>query len=291
MLNLLKGKTDSQTQGRKNSIFFGFRKEEFPARRGKIFTSAKKAHFPSLDVFTQNIFSYICINTRRENEAFLFPLEPLSSRFMNTSMNTSFRSQQVLVALVCITLFGGFLQSCTPVETNVQPPTITKTGSIVEVKNLNASSEDRFTLFNLRTGAIVQNRDSATSTWDVGFRKTSIIVNGGAIRTGKGAGLRLTEQAFETLRTIPTTGFRTDESEENLAFTPRTGQSWYIYDATVIRPIENVCLVVRCADGQTVAKIQILSYYKDAVQPDALATTRFYTFRYQLTASNPRAFD
>ncbi len=206
-------------------------------------------------------------------------------------MNTTFCSQKTLAALVCITLCGGFLQSCNPVQTDIQPPTITKTGNITEAKNLNASSEDRFTLFNLRTGAIVPNRDSATSTWDVGFRKTSIIVNGGTIRTGKGAGLRLTAQAFETLRTIPTTGFRTDDSEENLAFTPRTGQSWYNYEATVIRPIENVCLVVRCGDGQSTAKIQILSYYKDAVAPDALAATRFYTFRYQLTTGNTRAFE
>jgi hypothetical protein len=198
---------------------------------------------------------------------------------------TTMRSTTVFLAFAFLT------SSCIITPTPTNPPSITKNGNVTTVKNLDASSEDRFTFFSLRDGVLRSSADSASDTWDIGVRKTSIIVNGGSIRAGKGAGLRLTNQAFESLRAIPTSGFRTDESEENLAFTPRTGQSWYSYDATVINPIKDVTLLIRTGNGQAIAKVQIQSYYKDAVAPDPFAPTRFYTFRYQIANSTTQSFE
>jgi hypothetical protein len=196
------------------------------------------------------------------------------------------RFTMVLLALAFLTT------ACfTTTPTSITPPTVTKSGNITTVKNLDATSEDRFAFFSLRNDALVLAADSASDKWDIGFRKTSIIVNGGSIRAGKGAGLRLTNQIFDSLRTIPTSGFRTDDAENNLAFTALSGQGWYNYEVTVINPIKNVTLLIRAGNGQAVAKVQIQSYYKDAVANDPFATTRFYTFRYQMSNSVTQKFE
>lgn len=211
----------------------------------------------------------------------------------NIAQTNIYRKFVVAVGALFVLCIISSCTSCTPVNdaSPTTPPTVTVNGAVTTVKNLDASSEDRFTFFSLRDGALVPSKDSASDKWDIGVRKTSIIVNGGAIRVGKGAGQRLVNQAFESLRSVPATGFRTDDSEDNLAFTPRTGQSWYSYEATVINPIENVTLLIRTGNGQRVAKLQVQSYYKDAVKPDAFATTRFYTFRFQFATANNQVFE
>ena len=218
--------------------------------------------------------------------------------FTNKSLITHFYCYHIMrFTMAVLTLAVCTLIVCTTScmkstdSASIIPPSITKSGNITTVKNLDATSEERFSFFSLREGAVVVAADSASDKWDIGVRKTSIIVNGGSIRAGKGAGLRLTSQAFESLRVIPASNFRTDDSEDNLAFTPRTGQSWYSYDATVINPIKDVTLLIRTGNGQMVAKLQIQSYYKDAVAPDPLAATRFYTFRYQLSNSTTQTFE
>jgi HmuY protein len=208
-------------------------------------------------------------------------------RFLTGLFAIRFCTLALCVIALCAT---SCIKSSTD-STPATPPTVSKSGNITSVKNLDASSEDRFAFFSLRTGALVASADSASDKWDIGFRKTSIIVNGGSIRAGKGAGLRLTNQTFESLRTIATSGFRTDDSESNLAFTALSGQGWYNYEATVINPIKDVTLLIRAGDGLAVAKVQIQSYYKDAVANDPLATTRFYTFRYQMANSTTQAFE
>nr|MCU0354224.1 HmuY family protein [Cytophagales bacterium] len=45
----------------------------------------------------------------------------------------------------------------------------------------------RFTLFSFGTGQIVPNADSASTQWDIGFRATRIIFNGGGSGPGQAA--------------------------------------------------------------------------------------------------------
>lgn len=140
----------------------------------------------------------------------------------------------------------------------------------------------RFTLFSLRTGEVIANTDSTTDKWDLGFRGTTIIVNGGAIRTGKG-GVFVFTGLFDELKEVPTTAiFAVDESTTKLAITPASGQGWYNYNAAanVISPIPGRVLVVRTGDGKF-AKVEILSYYKDAPATiDQNSVGRYYTLRY-----------
>lgn len=140
----------------------------------------------------------------------------------------------------------------------------------------------KFTFFSLRTGEVIANTDSTTDKWDLGFRGTTIIVNGGTIRTGKG-GLYIHTGLFDEFKEVPATAtFLVDESTTKLALTPASGQGWYNYNAmaNIISPIPGRVLVVRTGDGKF-AKVEILSYYKDApATPDQNSVARHYTFRY-----------
>lgn len=140
----------------------------------------------------------------------------------------------------------------------------------------------KFALFSLANNATVPNTDSASTKWDVGFRGTTIIVNGGPVRTGQG-GAYVYTGTFEELTTVPTSAtFAQDQSATTLAITARSGAGWYNYNSTtnVISPIPGRVLVIRTADGKY-AKLEILSYYQNApATPDANSVQRYYTFRY-----------
>ncbi len=140
----------------------------------------------------------------------------------------------------------------------------------------------KFTLFSLKDNAVVANTDSATNKWDIGFRATTIIINGGAVRSGQG-GAYIFTGLFSELTEIPENQvFDTDESTTELAIPTGSGNGWYNYDFMTnwISPIAGRVLVIRTGDGKY-AKVEILSYYKDAPQsPDPAAIARHYTFRY-----------
>ncbi|MGA0559487.1 HmuY family protein [Larkinella sp. VNQ87] len=137
---------------------------------------------------------------------------------------------------------------------------------------------NRFTLFSLKEGKQVPNLDSASGKWDLGFRATTLIINGGADRSGKG-GAYIYNGTFESLDAVPDNAtFAVDESPGKLAIPTGSGNGWYTYGGGVIRPTENKVIVIRTADGKY-AKVEILSYYKGG--PDGPGSeSRYYTFRY-----------
>ncbi|WP_266362596.1 HmuY family protein [Tellurirhabdus rosea] len=138
----------------------------------------------------------------------------------------------------------------------------------------------KFTLVSLKNGLQVPNSDSATNKWDIGFRATTLIVNGGKLRTGQGGAFIYTG-TFDELKAVPAgTTFATDESSTQLAIPTGSGKGWYNYANTLISPIPGRVLLIRTGDGKY-AKVEILSYYKNApAQPDMTSEGRYYTFRY-----------
>ncbi len=144
------------------------------------------------------------------------------------------------------------------------------------------SATGKFTLFSFKDNAQVANSDSATTKWDIGFRGTSIIVNGGAIRAGKGGAYTYTG-LFDELKEIPAAQvFNTDQSVSILAIPTGSGNGWYNYNAAnnIISPIAGRVFVIKTGDGKY-AKVEILSYYKDApASPTASSISRYFTFRY-----------
>ncbi len=134
---------------------------------------------------------------------------------------------------------------------------------------------NRFTLFSLRDNSIVlsysepDRADSASTAWDIGFRGTTLIANGGDSGPGDG-GIQVLEGAFEEITQAPTSGY--DD----------TNDGWYSYDMNthVMSPTPGRVVMVRTADGRY-AKIRIISYYEDApANPSFMDPARFYTFEY-----------
>ncbi len=174
-------------------------------------------------------------------------------------------------------------------ESVVEPDPLTPHLSVTWVKDLPADTANtgRFTFFRLRDSSVVASTDSATTHWDVAFRSTTIIINGGTSGPGQAAAIVLKGIDFDTLSTAPASGYTTDGATKAV-----TG--WYTYTGNAptppkhaVIPNPGTVIVLRTADGKY-AKMHIISYYKGAPDPipyDATRGTptvpaRFYTFRY-----------
>jgi len=145
-----------------------------------------------------------------------------------------------------------------------------------------------FTKFSFAEGATVTSDD-----WDIAFRGTTIIVNGGEAygftdepaRTGD-AGLVLETGTFASITTASNDANYRQDAEGVLALKSGSGNGWYTYDGSthLISPIAGKVLVIKTINGNY-AKIEILSYYKDY---DTSSDNRYYSFNY---AYNPNVGD
>lgn len=195
--------------------------------------------------------------------------------------------QTFLAAAVLTTLFACSSEDNTPTVVPVQAQTVSNlpadpTTGVNPTTGQPLGSTGKFTFYNLRDNKTVANTDSATNKWDVGFRGTTVIVNGGALRSGQG-GAYVHTGTFDGLTTIPTSAtFAQDQSATALAIPTGSGAGWYNYNSTtnIISPIPGRVLVIRTGDGNY-AKLEILSYYENApATPTAASRSRYYTFRY-----------
>jgi hypothetical protein len=148
----------------------------------------------------------------------------------------------------------------------------------------------KFKFFNFSTGQTVPNSDSLTNKWDIGFRGTTIIVNGGANRIGSG-GAKIISEIFDNLAEAPADGYSTDGAG-SFAIPTGSGNGWYTYNAQAgtIIPTAGKILVIKTGEGKF-AKMEILSYYKDApASPTQQSPGRYYTFRYSFQPDGSRNF-
>jgi len=143
-----------------------------------------------------------------------------------------------------------------------------------------------FTKFDFDLG---METDSETD-WDIAFRATDIIVNGGMSmgttdepdRTGD-AGAYIATGTMEEITEVDINLF-TQDSDSGYAIMSGSGNGWYTYSGPptfLITPTPGKILVFKTADGKY-AKVEILSYYQGAPEnPDALTDqSRYYTFNY-----------
>ncbi len=144
-----------------------------------------------------------------------------------------------------------------------------------------------FVKFDFSLGEVT----TSDTDWDIAFRGTTILVNGGIssgiteepTRTGN-AGAYIVDTIFENVMSVTEISFLQD-SETGLAITTGSGNGWYTYNPilNVIQPIPGKVIVFRTADNKY-AKVEILSYYKDSPSMITLGVTendsRYYTFNY-----------
>tara|TARA_B100000131_G_scaffold150760_1_gene146275 strand:- start:107 stop:727 length:621 start_codon:yes stop_codon:yes gene_type:complete len=143
-----------------------------------------------------------------------------------------------------------------------------------------------FTKFDFDTG---METDSETD-WDIAFRATDIIVNGGSsmgtidepTRNGDG-GAYIAMGTMADVTEVDVSLF-TQDSENGYAIMSGSGNGWYTYTGPptfLVTPTAGRILVFKTADGKF-AKVEILSYYQGAPDsPDAFTDqSRYYTFNY-----------
>jgi len=143
-----------------------------------------------------------------------------------------------------------------------------------------------FVKFNFATGQIT----TSETEWDIAFRGTLILVNGGETsgivdepaKTGVAAAY-IASGAMATVTSV-NTALLIQDSEIATSIPTGSGEGWYIYagpPSHLITPITGKILVFRTHDGKY-AKVEILSYYKDAPEaPDAFTDEdRYYSFNY-----------
>jgi len=139
-----------------------------------------------------------------------------------------------------------------------------------------------YTKFSFSEGSVVDGDD-----WDVAFRSTSIIVNGGVAsdtlqptRSGNAA-VYMIDGLMDDIITVDTSLLLQD-GVTSTAIVDDFGQmqmGWCVYDqmTNIISPIAGKILVFRTHDNKY-AKIEILNFYDDDIpQPNYGG---FYTFNY-----------
>ena len=151
----------------------------------------------------------------------------------------------------------------------------------------NGTLSGNFVKFNFSLESIVTGDD-----WDVAFRGTTIIINGGESsnidqpnRTGNVAAYIATG-TMESITEVDTSSLLQDNSispviPDDFGF---TGTGWCIYDMNthVILPISGKILVFRTHDNKY-AKMEILNFYDT---PMSSPYGGFFTFNYILTGGS-----
>jgi hypothetical protein len=146
-----------------------------------------------------------------------------------------------------------------------------------------------FTKFSFSQNAIVTN-----DSWDIAFRGTTIVVNGGSAigitdeptRTGNGA-VSILSNTLSGVIAVPNASTFKQDGASTYAIPTGSGAGWFNYDGAtnLVTPIAGKIFVIKTHDGKY-AKMEIISYYKDApVNPNASSLSRYYTFKYVYQSS------
>lgn len=141
-----------------------------------------------------------------------------------------------------------------------------------------------FKKFDFSTGMAT----TSATEWDIAFRGTSIIVNGGVsfgatdepARNGNAAAYFATG-TLAGIASVNTSSFEQDSVNGYVL------SNWYDYNPVnhIITPTAGKIFVVKTRDGKY-AKLEILSYYKDApatneiTEDIATNDSRYFTFNY-----------
>ncbi|MGB1042585.1 MAG: HmuY family protein [Tenacibaculum sp.] len=173
-------------------------------------------------------------------------------------------------------------------DTIVQIPIESKS-----ITNLYAPAEGQgkptggnFTKFSFKEGKQVTG-----DNWDIAFRATEIIVNGGEkiglpeeiARTKNAAIALLGNMTLADVKEAPADNLFNQDINEGFALPWGSNNGWYTYTGPpshAILPKPGIILVVKTIDGNY-AKMEIISYYKD--NPKTITTSsesRYYTFNY-----------
>lgn len=131
------------------------------------------------------------------------------------------------------------------------------------VTTVNASSEKEYVYFNLRSGKVVKIHDPSSLEWDLAFRRSKVITNGGASsKLGKAGLIDLGAVEFDKVAEVPTDNYVLDVSTRTDTENPVILKPYnYNYLTHKLKAKKNV-YAARTSDGKY-AKFQFLDFYCD----------------------------
>lgn len=149
-----------------------------------------------------------------------------------------------------------------------------------------------FVKFSFATNSIVTNEN-----WDIAFRSTTILVNGGVAtagqpaRTGIGAA-SIISSTFANVTSAPADNLFNQDNATVLAIPTGAGNGWYNYTqaTNLITPIAGKVIVIKTHDGKF-AKMEILNFYQNApANPIGTEPSRYYKFNFVYQSNGTRIF-
>jgi len=199
------------------------------------------------------------------------------------------------IKLLAVALLFLGLNSCSSDDNDEQKKSELE---IITVENLHAPGDVR----DYQTGEIIQEGTmkyfsfsqgmavEETADWDIAFKGTSIIVNGG-INGDTDAAATVVNSTFAEVVEAPSDGdFRVDTDIIN-AIPSGSGNGWYNYNPSnhMITPIAGRILIIRTHDSKY-AKVEILSFYKDQTTTPSQEDGAYLTFNYTYQTDGSKNF-
>lgn len=137
-----------------------------------------------------------------------------------------------------------------------------------------ARSRQDWVFFSFATGTVVDTTQDALD-WDLAFRRTDVLVNGGRTNVqGLGGAVDLGEVSLAAA-VAPDSGFVTDIEHEDRGLENPQMHGWYNYNWTThVVTSKGHTYAVRAADGDATFLVSFLSYYCED------RTAACVTFRY-----------
>ena len=183
-------------------------------------------------------------------------------------------NKTLLLLAACLISF----MACKKEETKKSTPL-----NAVVKQDINANHSN-FQYYSFAKGDTVPFADSATTNWDIAFKGTSIILNGGVSGSGN-AGVIIKDTLFSEVLTAPTTGY-TQDGTIGKGIPSGSGNGWYNYNPTthLMSPIAGRVFIIRTADNKY-AKMQIINYYQgNPITIDENSISKYFTIRYMYQA-------
>ncbi len=204
------------------------------------------------------------------------------------------------LTFIAVLLFScSFIACGDDEEPIVKEPVVTSTVSDLYAPITSAPGEPPagdFIGFNFKENRVVE---LSTGTWDIAFRGTLIIVNGGTqilpdepARTGTGAA-SIVDGTFDEVLEAPANSLFGQDGPTEYAIPSGSDNGWYNYAGPptfLISPLAGKILVIRTHDNNY-AKMEILSYYKGApASVDSTSEPRYFTFNFAYNPNGDKAF-
>lgn len=222
-------------------------------------------------------------------------------------MKVKFLAPVLLTGLVAFT-------SCSKDDNKTPTPTPpTPQNTVKEVKNLNASDEQKWVYFSFETGTIVEvTNPKTTDNWDIAFNRYNIRTNGGVSGIGEAEVVNTNSKDFAAVTKAPAEGYEKDKEVTEYG-RPRPGQTqpsvtkseknpvisgtvnkqdskgWYNYtppkqgENTPHFEITKYVYVLKTAKGGKYVKIQLTGYTNDKNE------TGYITFTYDFLTEKETA--